>query len=683
MPSEHEIPLLIRRFRGVDISQDPAFIGSDVLALSDSFAPNPLLVLAKRQGQTLYRQVVVDRPDLFSLGGIQMLTFLRTYDDVGNRYVIVVGNSTAGSSATVTSLNDAAFLFLISGFGRHTQVSLAQLGNRVYVGNDTDRIYAVVLGSPVTVDTSPFEITASGSSGGGTTGSAPTINAADANSQIVDGTYSFAWAVYNVVTKRWTRRYDTQTFQDTQVGDHSFSFTAPAPALLANELYHLFVAPVNQPIELASDQSPQGVVAGTGAGAPATAVVVIRQVTVDGTPLPLVGASRRGSLVFAHRNRLWVSGDPTVGNGSRVYATSIILPGNEQSIFDQQPYFPQNAVLNVGRQDGDRVTAIGRAALTVTTQSPDSPLLIFKNTNLWAFFGDILDDPSAALIQLSAEIGCPAPNTIVETPIGTVFLGLDSVYLVRPDQLIPFDLGFPIAPAIRAIPVALRPSCAAVYHRGFYKLAIPTFNGTGNTTQWWLDLRRAADRSLSRDPAWWGPHSTPSVVLFSNARQDTAELDRAMQLQTKGNIGLLDQSGVYTDLVDDVTGTTTQPVRSKLRTSTLDSGAPFDRKTWKRLRAIARTDTNTTISVNVSLEDGSPVMAETLVYSGTTTSVWDTPWDVPWSSGVFGEAESIFTDDGFRQPKRTAAIELAHTDAAALAIHDVEVRYDPVTRPVA
>src|SRR2546426_1318507 len=138
MPSEHEIPLLIRRFRGVDISQDPAFIGSDVLALSDSFAPNPLLVLAKRQGQSLYRQVVVDRPDLFSLGGIQMLTFLRTYDDVGNRYVIVVGNSTAGSSATVTSLNDAAFLFLISGFGRHTQVSLAQLGNRVYIGNDTD-----------------------------------------------------------------------------------------------------------------------------------------------------------------------------------------------------------------------------------------------------------------------------------------------------------------------------------------------------------------------------------------------------------------------------------------------------------------------------------------------------------------------------------------------------------------
>src|SRR5438105_6164660 len=96
MPSENEIPILMRRFRGVDLSQDAAFIGTDQLALSDSFAPNPILVLSKRQGQTLYRQLLVDVPALADPSLVVAPLLVRTYDDLGHRYAIVIARAVGG-----------------------------------------------------------------------------------------------------------------------------------------------------------------------------------------------------------------------------------------------------------------------------------------------------------------------------------------------------------------------------------------------------------------------------------------------------------------------------------------------------------------------------------------------------------------------------------------------------------
>ena len=73
MPGDREQPILIRRFTGVDLSQDPAFLAPSVLQSSDSFVPNPLLLLAKRQGQVKYRQVVEDLPAIFTGATPQMV----------------------------------------------------------------------------------------------------------------------------------------------------------------------------------------------------------------------------------------------------------------------------------------------------------------------------------------------------------------------------------------------------------------------------------------------------------------------------------------------------------------------------------------------------------------------------------------------------------------------------------
>src|SRR5438552_9018455 len=147
MPGDAEQAILIRRFRGVDLSQDPAFLGSDVLALSDSFAPNPIFVLAKRQGQTLLGQVAVD------IGaGLSFLappTFLRTYDDVGNRYLVVVGRiPPIGADAIRSSVNDGTFASPANGAFTTTPSPLygmAQLGQIGYVCHGTDPLQAVNL----------------------------------------------------------------------------------------------------------------------------------------------------------------------------------------------------------------------------------------------------------------------------------------------------------------------------------------------------------------------------------------------------------------------------------------------------------------------------------------------------------------------------------------------------------
>src|SRR5438128_1047065 len=684
MPGDLEQPILIRRFRGVDVSQDPGFIGSDLLVSSDSFTPSPVFVLAKRQGQTLLRQISADLVTFLTASPL----LVRTYDDSGNRYLVAVVRSTAGGAldTIVISVNDAAFATPASPTFPTvaTVYGAAQLGQIVYLGNGVDPLKAVNLSTTPTITDDPFGITASGSSGAGAAGTpgADPTTPADVNSDIRDGTYSYAWLAYDTATKKWTRRYDARTFLDRAGADHSLTFTAPAAALGATELYHLFVAKLNQPIELATDQSPSGVVAGTGAGAPVGATVVLRSITGSGTPIPIGVASRRGNLLLAHRNRLWVSGDLTPAgapsNASRVYASSLILPGAEQAIFDMQPFFPLNATLNVGRQDGDRVTALARASMTVTTQSPDAPLLIFKNTALWAFFGDILDDPAAELLQLSAEIGCPAPFSVVETPVGTIFQGLESIYLVRPDQLIPVDIGYPLAPVMRQIPVARRAFSCGLYHRGFYKLTITPSGGTSNTQQWWPDLRRG----LGSTPACGGPHTTTPVSAFAHGQQDTVEVDRAYQLQSKGTIAAIDQTNVFSDLVDDVLGTKTTPIVLKLTTSRLDAGAPFDRKRLTRTRAIVRAGGQTMVGVSAMLDSGVAVGAPPFAIP-TTVGAWDGTWDGAWGSTTFAEVDSPLTDDAFRSDYRTAEITLTHSEAVNLELHDLEVRYLPVDRRVA
>src|SRR4030095_1700686 len=154
---------------------------------------------------------------------------------------------------------------------------------------------------------------------------------------------------------------------------------------------------------------------------------------------------RRGAHLIAHRGRLWGAGglDATARRG---WATEGLGPRLEQSLYEQGLFCPAGAVTP---DLGGPVTALAVATLTSTNRSPTSPLGLFTETSTWLYFGDPLDDPSSTLVQVSDEIGCPADRTVVATPLGIVFCGKRSVYLLSPQQAEPQDIGVPHRDSIR------------------------------------------------------------------------------------------------------------------------------------------------------------------------------------------------------------------------------------------
>src|SRR5207249_4271251 len=199
------------------------------------------------------------------------------------------------------------------------------LGQIVYVCNGTDSLKAVTLAPVPTIVNDPFLIGSLTQTGGVATEVADT----GSDASIPTGTYSYVYAVYDTTLKKWTQRADTQTILVKSVNTNVLNFTAPtfnitgggAFTLGTNEKLHLFLARANDPIEFATDQTAGGLALGDFP-------IKVRQVSTDGTPVPIRGTSHTGNLLLAHRNRLWVSGDQTAGNASRVYATSVILAGN-------------------------------------------------------------------------------------------------------------------------------------------------------------------------------------------------------------------------------------------------------------------------------------------------------------------------------------------------------------------
>src|SRR6058998_135183 len=98
MPGDLERAILMRQFRGVDISRDPIFIGTDQLQRSDNWIPSPIFLLEKRPGTSLLHHIVVDQPGLFAGVNTFAPVLFRAYDDAGNRYLFAVGRSTVGST---------------------------------------------------------------------------------------------------------------------------------------------------------------------------------------------------------------------------------------------------------------------------------------------------------------------------------------------------------------------------------------------------------------------------------------------------------------------------------------------------------------------------------------------------------------------------------------------------------
>lgn len=665
--ADRELPIPVRRFQGTMIAIDPAFVPPGFLARCENWVPDLSLVLAKRRGSAPWIRLPVP-------GRVDPLLYCTGSD--GTRYLYAVVNDQVYMSVNdglMAPVTNGAFP---AGPVEDLRYGIATVGDTLYVGNDSDPLKQMPLGGAA-VDLVPLALLDD-------TGQVATA-IADELARVLAGTYSYRWAIYHGPTKRWTKIAPVRTVTTAGSGRQRLGFRAPTVALGTGETYHLFLTGVDQEIEGAHDQTPAGLPASSGADQ----FALWDDPAVESATVPIPSTVvRRGAHLIAHRGRLWGAGglDDTA---RRAWATNVLVPGLEQSLYDQGFFFPAGAVTP---DLGGPVTGLAVATLSSTNRSPTSPLALFTETSTWLYFGDPLDDPGAILVQVSDEIGCPGDRTIVSTPLGIVFCGKRSVYLLSPQQAEPKDIGWPIEPAVRAQPVPMRDRAWAIYHRGFYKLALVPPGGTSPMEQWWLDLRRG----LGDPPNWWGPHTTPGYSAATRAPSHPAEEDRAWAAQESSVafFMLLDQPDRYTDPVgprtgghwntadwnvDDWAQEVNVSIVSRIMTADLDGGAPLTPKIAKRARVVAHVFDTTSLGITVTA-DHSYGVAGTLRVPIATGDLWDTS---DWDLAEWAMQQWILSEFECPVPEprgRLFSAVLTHVDPVACDLRDFELRVQPSSR---
>lgn len=158
--------------------------------------------------------------------------------------------------------------------------------------------------------------------------------------------------------------------------------------------------------------------------------------------------------------------------GQRVVAAGD--PDSPNTVYLSAPldatYWPANQVIQLP-DDGGRITALANWYGAV---------LIFRDRDIWAFFGADVTASDAALVLQKAGVGCLAPRTVQDVPgMGLLFLGPDNVYSLTNVQAVEKmatvtpvadDISPYIVPYLSALQIGW---ACAVYNDQEYRLSIP------------------------------------------------------------------------------------------------------------------------------------------------------------------------------------------------------------------
>ena len=156
---------------------------------------------------------------------------------------------------------------------------------------------------------------------------------------------------------------------------------------------------------------------------------------------------------------------------------------------------------------GDTTPIIASSGLPVSTTSAGvvQALIVFKSFQIWQITGDAAISGSLSMNYLSLNVGCSSARTIVQTPVGTIFIAIDGPYVVSPlGAVLPLtkdaiklvqDLQMPF----QAIVNPTR-ACAS-YSGSIYRVCVDSVqSGVTGTYDYWFDV------TVRR---WSGPHTWP------------------------------------------------------------------------------------------------------------------------------------------------------------------------------
>jgi hypothetical protein len=178
--------------------------------------------------------------------------------------------------------------------------------------------------------------------------------------------------------------------------------------------------------------------------------------------------------------------------------------GNTSYFSDSlNPLMRTNSTQSVTLGDITPITAQSGLPLQTTSSGVTAALIIFKGNSVWLVTGDPSPAPgNLAIGFVSLTVGCPAPRSVVSTPMGIIFIAQDSVYVVtlsgilselRNPNGLASDIRIPFQNAIYPTRIA------AAYAGAIYRACVQTsIGGVQQTNDYWFDFRRMR---------WTGPHS--------------------------------------------------------------------------------------------------------------------------------------------------------------------------------
>jgi hypothetical protein len=184
----------------------------------------------------------------------------------------------------------------------------------------------------------------------------------------------------------------------------------------------------------------------------------------------------KGKFCIVHKNRLWIANNPTYP--SRIYYSEDASP----DIFLPTAYF------NIRQNDGDEITFV-KNLLGILT--------IGKQNSIQKLYTD-RESPTAdwSISDPFSLIGCQAPYSAVNTPLGILYLARDGIYQFNGQQT--KLISEAVTPEIKDILPSNITSCWAEFHKNIYYLAY-TSEKTGATENNRVLLLDTLSNSYSTD----------------------------------------------------------------------------------------------------------------------------------------------------------------------------------------
>lgn len=169
------------------------------------------------------------------------------------------------------------------------------------------------------------------------------------------------------------------------------------------------------------------------------------------------------------------------------------------------PLTATNAGQSLTLGDNTPIVAFGGLPVQTTSSGVVGALLVFKASQVWQITGDAAITNSLAQNFLSLSVGTLAPRSVAASPIGTFFLGPDTVYLINPYALpipVAYNSGSPTATPDLRQPfqnVTVPSRAAAAFASNIYRVSLTSVvDNAAGAFDYWFDTRHMR---------WNGPHS--------------------------------------------------------------------------------------------------------------------------------------------------------------------------------